>query len=154
MTTFPPGTEFQMPQLSFSRLESMVEPDERLPLAFRASLRVGCIDNENPRVVGIPIMLNLEILQKRKPTKRNPAAEVRLAEVESFYAAMAKWPEGQAAPREDKDLEELALGAASDLVFPHLQEAISDITRRMGYPPLVLGRSDIELSLFREPLED
>lgn len=137
-----------LPSIFSSEISTSGEVDERHPLKFRATLRIGCVPNREPGLLGVAARLNLEIKQPKRPTKKDPSPTRDIAEVDTMYATLVEFQNPAEIPLGAEELSAFAVGPMADALFPYIQEAIADVTRRMGYPPLSPDRAGLTIEPF------
>lgn len=98
-------------------------------------------DDDEPYVVDALAALSLSIHQARKPTKRDPSDVHRIAEASTgFLIGIVADPQAGVPTAEDA-------GALLKVLHPYVQEYVADLTRRLGFPPLMLPLEAIEVGV-------
>jgi preprotein translocase subunit SecB len=99
--------------------------------------------------VGMLTRLTLNIFLERQATKRASHAVTSLAEFEVDYMAVFKFTNTDEIPKDKDFFEMFASRDGVQCCHPYIQEHISNLTTRMGFPPLMLGLSDLDLSVMQ-----
>lgn len=129
-------------------------PRKGWSLMFKAGVSVHAELTESDKsTVGMLMLLELQIAHERKAKKRVSHAMISLAEFKVNYMAYFKFAETDVIPKDREFFEMFATEDGIRACHPYIQEHISDQTSRMGFPPLMLGLSDLELSLVGQETE-
>jgi preprotein translocase subunit SecB len=94
----------------------------------------------------------LDIFLERPETKRTSHAVKSLVDFEVDYMAFFKFADSNTIPKETEFFETFALREGIQCCHPYIQEHISNMIARMGLPPLMLGLSDLDLSVMEPPI--
>ena len=117
-------------------------------LMFKAFVFVQAARSKSDEsTVGMSTRLTLNIFLERQATKRTSHAVTSLAEFEVDYLAFFKFADTDEIPKDKDFFEMFASRDGIQYCHPYIQEHISNLTTRMGFPPLMLGLSDFNLSI-------
>lgn len=131
--------------------ESMAAGPKKGPLRFTASAKVkGFLATDGGLPVGMYTRFELEIFQARKPTKRDPSTKTDLARVSVGYAAYFSVPSINTEEITESECDQFALGEGIRLIQPYIQQHVSDMTGRIGFPPLLLPNHAIDTEIYNE----
>lgn len=154
--------DFSFELVQFLLSDCVIETQEALSagprkgwtLMFKAGVLVHAVLTEaDESTVGMLMRLELQIAHERKAKKRVSHAMINLAEFKVNYMAYFKFAETDVIPKEKEFFEMFATRDGIQACHPYIQEHISNQTARMGFPPLMLGLGDLELSLVGQEVE-
>lgn len=146
--------QFLLSDCSIKTHESWAKgPRKGWGLMFKAFVFVHAAQFEfDESSVGMLTRLTLNIFLERQATKRVSHAMTTLAEFEVDYMAVFKFADTDAILKDRDFFEMFASKDGIQYCHPYIQEHISNVTTRMGFPPLMLGLSDLDLSIMEQEI--
>ena len=116
-------------------------------LNFKANAKLNCWSNHflEPSI-SMLTALNLDIFYERRETKKTKSAEEALVTMEFHFISFFEFQKGSELPTEQEFYQQFALGKGVNLSHPYIQEFVVNMTNRLGFPPLMLGLSNISFS--------
>ncbi len=119
-------------------------------LDFLAGAEVSVVLGPEPAKCAMLLVTSLDVVQSRKPTKRDVREHIVLAQSAIAYLSYFSVEPGFANPGDEKELEDFARRIGIQMIFPYVQQFVMDLTVKAGFPPLILSLSDLQVEW--EPL--
>lgn len=134
-----------------TKAEAMAAGPRKGALNFDASARVkGVIAEAEGLPVGMYTHFALEIFQDRKPTKKDPSPRTDLARISVGYASFFSVSPINKDAISEHECDEFAVTEGFRLIQPYIQQHMSEITGRLGFPPLLIPSGAIDVEIYIE----
>ena len=151
---FPNATLDEITMLSCeveTKAEAMATGPRKGPLKFDASARVkGVMAEAEGLPVGMYTHFELEVFQDRKPTKKDSSTKTDLARILVGYASFFSVSPINKDDISEPECDEFALREGFRLIQPYIQQHVSEMTGRLGFPPLLLPSGAIDVEIYEE----